>query len=113
MKEVKKERKPQKYRLPNFILGVFVVIGSILCAAGYFTGSQNIFIFLDCVGMLLLFIVGYLARDLAKSTNKTKDIDAIAWSKSTPSEIEQLLKSIGQFTTDNEKMVVTEPGFKF
>lgn len=102
--EVKKDednRKPQKYRLPHFTLGGFVIIGSILAAAGYFTSSKKIFIILYCVGMLILFIVGWAARKLAKSSEKTKVIDAMAWllnSESTPSKIEPLLKKIGETT---------------
>jgi hypothetical protein len=105
MKEIKNIRKPQKYRLPYFALGGFVIIGSIMSAAGYFTGSQNIFIILYCVGMSILFIVGLVARGLAKSTEKTKDIDAIAWflnSLSEPSKIVLYLKRIGQSTTDSD-----------
>ena len=102
----KYDRKPQKYRLPHFALGGFVVIGSILCAAGYFTYSPKTFIILYSVGMSLLFLFGMAARPLAKSTKKTRDIDAIAWLlnfESAPSEIMLLLKRIGQLTRDDDK----------
>jgi hypothetical protein len=102
----KNSRKPQKYRLPHFALGGFVIIGSILAAAGYFTGpgSRNIFIILYVIGMSVLFIVGLAARYLAKSSKKTMVIDAMAWllnSESDPSKIEPLLQRIGQITFDN------------
>ena len=105
-KEEKDIRRPQTYMLPLFALGGFVIIGSILAAAGYFTGSQKIFIILYCVGMLVLFIVGGAARKLAKSSKKTRVIDAIAWllnSESTPSKIEPLLRKIGHVTLDNDE----------
>jgi hypothetical protein len=98
-------RKPQRYRLPHFALVGFIIIGSILSAAGYFTSSRKIFVILYCVGMSLLFFVGVAARGLAKSSKKTGVIDAIAWllnSKSTPSEIEPLVKKIGNITMDND-----------
>jgi hypothetical protein len=102
----KNSRKPQKYRLPHFALGGFVIIGSILAAAGYFTGpgSRNIFLILYVIGMSVLFIVGLAARYLAKSSKKTIVIDAMAWllnSESDPSKIEPLLQRIGQITFDN------------
>lgn len=104
-KKDKKSRKPQRYRLPYFALGGFVVIGSILAAAGYFNGSQNIFIILYVVGMSVLFLFGLAARNMAKSSKKTRDIDAMAWltnSESTSSKIQPLLKRIGQFTFDKD-----------
>lgn len=104
-KKKKDPRRPQKYRLPQFALGGFVVIGSILAAAGYFNSSLKIFVILYCVGMLALFVVGWEARKLAKSSKKTRVIDAMAWllnSESTPSKIEPLLQRIGQITVDND-----------
>jgi len=101
IKEDEHNRKPQKYRLPHVALGGFVIIGSILAAAGYFKHSMKIFIILYCVGMLLLFIVGWPVRQLAKSSEKTKVIDAMAWllnHESSPSKIEPLLKKIGATT---------------
>ena len=98
-----KRRRPQKYSLPHFALGGFVLIGSILAAAGYFTGTQEIFIILYVIGMSILFIGGGVARYLAKSSKKTRVIDAMAWllnSESTPSKIEPLLQRIGQVTFD-------------
>ena len=108
MKEVKGERKPQKYMLPYWAVLGFVIIGSTMSAAGYFTAPQNrnVFITLYSVGMVILFFVGLVARNLAKSTEKTKDIDAIAWllnSESTPSEIRSLLLRIGQMTDKSNK----------
>ena len=100
----KPPRRPQKYRLPYFALGGFVIIGSILAAAGYFTSTRKIFIILYVIGMLVLFIVGVVARYLAKSSKKTRVIDAMAWllnSESTPSKIEPLLQRIGHITLDN------------
>jgi hypothetical protein len=78
---------------------------SILAAAGYFTGSREIFIILYCIGMSVLFIVGLAARFLAKSSKKTRVIDAMAWllnSESKPSKIEPLLKRIGHITSDTD-----------
>ncbi|KAF8811280.1 hypothetical protein BYT27DRAFT_7134298 [Phlegmacium glaucopus] len=77
--ETKLAHKPQTYRLPHFSLVAFVIIGSMLSAAGYFSGSRKIFLILYCVGMALLFFFGVAARQMAKSAKETREIDAIVW----------------------------------
>jgi hypothetical protein len=73
--------KPQKYRLPHLTLGVFIIVASILAAAGYFRNPQKlaIFITLYVVGMLLLFLYGSMASKMSKSLDETTEIDAITW----------------------------------
>jgi len=72
---------PQKYRLPHLTLLVFIVVASLLAAAGYFRNPKkfHIFITLYVVGMLLLFLYGWMARKMSKSLAATTEIDAITW----------------------------------
>jgi len=72
---------PQKYRLPHLTLLVFIVVASLLAAAGYFRNPQklHIFIILYVVGMLLLFVYGLMASKMSKSLAGTTEIDAITW----------------------------------
>ncbi|KAF8801147.1 hypothetical protein BYT27DRAFT_7115509 [Phlegmacium glaucopus] len=95
-----KRRIPQKYRLPLFSLGNFVVIGSLLSTAGYFNHSWGIFITLYIIGMVLLLLFGIIARPLAKSTKETREIDAVAWLlNSTSSDSRSLFMKAGKITS--------------
>ncbi|KAF8811283.1 hypothetical protein BYT27DRAFT_6462320 [Phlegmacium glaucopus] len=97
-----KRRIPQKYRLPLFSLGNFVVIGSLLSTAGYFNHSWTIFITLYTIGMVLLLLFGIIARPLAKSTKETREIDAIAWLlNSTSSDSRSLFMKAGKITSSS------------
>ena len=63
--------KPQKHRLPRLTLGIFIIIGSLLAAAGYFRNPQKypIFVILYVVGMLILLFYGWMASRMSKSLN--------------------------------------------
>ena len=78
--------KPQKHRLPRLTLLVFIIIGSLLAAAGYFRNKRqrHIFIILYVVGMVVLLFYGWMASRMSKSLNgiaETADSesDAIIW----------------------------------
>ena len=78
--------KPQKHRLPRLTLLVFIIIGSLLAAAGYFRNprQRRIFIILYVVGMVVLLFYGWMASRMSKSLNgiaETADSesDAIIW----------------------------------
>lgn len=72
---------PQKHRLPRFLLLVFIIIASMLAAAGYFRNPKKyrIFVILYVVGMLVLLFYGWMAGRMSKSLNETAEIDAIIW----------------------------------
>jgi len=93
------DHKPQKYWLPHVSLWNFLVIGSILSAAGYFSNpkEKRIFIILYVLGMVILLVFGGVAIRLAKSMGKTGEIDAIAWLlRSTHDQNLELFKKAGR-----------------
>ena len=79
--ERKINHTPQKYRLPLLTLCVFIVVASLLAAAGYFRNPQkrHIFIALYVVGMLSLLLYGFIASRMSQSLDVLPEIDAIAW----------------------------------
>jgi len=81
MKTEPVNHKPQKHRLPHSTLLAFIIIGSLLAAAGYFRNpkKRHIFIILYVVGMVVLLVYGCMASKMAKSLDKTAEIDAIIW----------------------------------
>ncbi|EDR00377.1 uncharacterized protein LACBIDRAFT_334197 [Laccaria bicolor S238N-H82] len=62
--------KPQKHRLPRWVLSVFIIMAPTFAIAGYFRNPRR----------YIIFVILYVsASQMSKSLDKTTEIDAIIW----------------------------------
>ena len=97
--------KPQELKVPRLVFFVFITIASLLVAIPPFTGMKHrlsypIVSSLYSIGLLVLFFTGWVGSGMAKSTDETSEVDAIAWLlTSTSSQDPEFFKKAGQIAS--------------